>query len=58
MTVINLQGTDASGTKLRDMPFMDVYIRVDKAGKGISSPASLLSAIKTAQLLYKNKDIT
>ena len=30
----------------------------DKAGKGISSPASLLSAIKAAQLLYKNRDLT
>ncbi len=36
MTIINLQGGDATGTRLRDLPFMDVYVRVDKDGKGIA----------------------
>ncbi len=34
MTVLSLQGTEATGTKLRDLPFMDLYVRIDDGGKG------------------------
>jgi len=36
MTVPNLQGTEASGTRLRDLPFMDLYVRIDEEGKGVA----------------------
>jgi twitching motility protein PilT len=36
MTILNLQGTEATGTKLRDLPFMDLYVRIDDGGKGIA----------------------
>jgi twitching motility protein PilT len=36
MTILNLQGTETTGTKLRDMPFMDLYVRIDEGGKGVA----------------------
>ncbi|MDD4616457.1 MAG: ATPase, T2SS/T4P/T4SS family [Alphaproteobacteria bacterium] len=36
MTALNLQGTEATGDKLRDMPFMDLYVRIDEGGKGMA----------------------
>ena len=29
MSLINLQGSEATGTRLRDLPFMDLYVRID-----------------------------
>jgi twitching motility protein PilT len=34
MTLINLQGNVPTGTKLRNLPFMDLYIRIDEVGRG------------------------
>ncbi len=34
MTLMNLQGTEATGTRLRELPFMDLYVRIDDGGKG------------------------
>jgi twitching motility protein PilT len=34
MTTLNLQGNDMGGTRLRDLPFMDLYVRIDDGGKG------------------------
>lgn len=34
MTILNLQGAEAVGNKLRDLPFMDLYVRIDKNGEG------------------------
>jgi twitching motility protein PilT len=36
MTILNLQGTEATGTRLRDLPFMDLYVRIDEGGRGLS----------------------
>jgi twitching motility protein PilT len=36
MAIFNLQGGDPTGTRLRDLPFMDLYVRIDDAGKGIA----------------------
>ncbi|MDR3449149.1 MAG: ATPase, T2SS/T4P/T4SS family [Alphaproteobacteria bacterium] len=36
MTVFNLQNTEPTGTRLRDLPFMDLYVRIDDGGKGIA----------------------
>jgi twitching motility protein PilT len=36
MTIMNLQGEIPSGTKLRDLPFMDLYVRIDEGGKGFA----------------------
>jgi twitching motility protein PilT len=36
MTLLNLQGNEATGTKLRDLPFMDLYVRIDDDGIGIA----------------------
>lgn len=36
MTVLNLQGREATGTKLRDLPFMDLYVRIDPDGRGVA----------------------
>ncbi len=36
MKPLNLQGTEATGTRLRDLPFMDLYIRLDAGGKGMA----------------------
>ncbi|MDR3423930.1 MAG: ATPase, T2SS/T4P/T4SS family [Alphaproteobacteria bacterium] len=33
MTTLNLQGFEPTGTRLRDMPFMDLYVRIDTGGK-------------------------
>ena len=30
---LNLQGTEATGTRLRDLPFMDLYVRIDEGAK-------------------------
>ena len=34
MTVYNLQGEGPTGTRLCDLPFMDLYVRIDTAGLG------------------------
>ena len=34
MTKLSLQGDPSSSTKLRDLPFMDLYVRIDAGGKG------------------------
>ncbi len=36
MTTLNLQGREPTGTKLRDLPFMDLYVRIDNDGKGLA----------------------
>jgi len=36
MTILNLQGCDPTGTRLRDLPFMDLYVRIDEANKGVA----------------------
>jgi twitching motility protein PilT len=36
MTSYNLQPAEATGTRLRDLPFMDLYVRIDEAGRGVS----------------------
>ena len=36
MTILNLQGTHATGSRLRDLPFMDLYVRIDDGGKGLA----------------------
>jgi twitching motility protein PilT len=36
MTIMNLQDTETTGTKLREMPFMDLYVRIDEGGKGLA----------------------
>ncbi|MDD3371425.1 MAG: ATPase, T2SS/T4P/T4SS family [Alphaproteobacteria bacterium] len=36
MTILNLQGTEATGTRLRDLPFMDLYVRIDRDGRGVA----------------------
>lgn len=33
---LNLQGTEANGTRLRDMPFMDLYVRIDEGVKNVA----------------------
>ena len=36
MTTFNLQPEEATGNRLRDMPFMDLYVRIDPEGRGIA----------------------
>ena len=36
MTILSLQGSNPTGTKLSDLPFMDLYVRIDEGGKGIA----------------------
>jgi Tfp pilus assembly pilus retraction ATPase PilT len=36
MATFNLQGENATGTRLRDLPFMDLYVRIDPAGIGLA----------------------
>ncbi len=36
MTILNLQGEAPTGTRLRDLPFMDLYVRIDDGGKGMA----------------------
>jgi twitching motility protein PilT len=36
MTFFASQNEGLTGTRLRDLPFMDLYVRIDDAGKGIS----------------------
>ncbi len=36
MITFNLQGSETTGTRLRDLPFMDLYVRIDDGGKGVA----------------------
>jgi len=36
MTLLNLQNSEPTGTRLRDLPFMDLYVRLDEGGRGIA----------------------
>jgi twitching motility protein PilT len=36
MTVMNLQEGISGSTRLRDLPFMDLYVRIDEGGKGVA----------------------
>lgn len=36
MTFFSSQNGTSTGTRLRDLPFMDMYVRIDQAGRGIA----------------------
>ena len=36
MSILNLQGGDPNSTRLRDLPFMDLYVRIDEGNKGLA----------------------
>lgn len=36
MITTNLQGSEATGSRLRNLPFMDLYVRIDAGGKGVA----------------------
>lgn len=36
MTILSLQGAEPTGNRLRELPFMDLYIRIDEQGRGLA----------------------